>query len=88
MAAKDDGFLFRELDLIRVKGKLQPVAIYELIGCAAENSIYGTPDEVRNRLDLFQRAHELYRKRRWEDAQKSFHTILDRWPDDGPSRAY
>ena len=87
-AAKDDGFLFRELDLIRVKGKLQPVAIYELIGRAAENSIYGTPDEVRNRLDLFQRAHELYRKRRWEDAQKSFQTILDRWPDDGPSRAY
>ena len=36
MAAKDDGFLFRELHLIRVKGKLQPVAIYELIGRAAE----------------------------------------------------
>src|SRR6202795_4173210 len=87
-AAKDDGFVFRELDLIRVKGKLQPVAIYELIGRAAENSVYGTPDEVRNRLDLFQRAHELYRKRRWEDAQKSFQTILDKWPDDGPSRSY
>src|SRR5947207_2828280 len=87
-AAKDDGFLFRELDLIRVKGKLQPVAIYELIGRAAENSIYGTPDEVRNRLDLFQRAHELYRQRRWEAARQSFQTILDRWPDDGPSRAY
>jgi len=65
-AAKDDGYVFRELDLIRVKGKLQPVAIYELIGRAAENSVYGTPGEVRNRLDLFQRAHELYRKRRWE----------------------
>ena len=87
-AAKDDGYVFRELDLIRVKGKLQPVAIYELIGRAAENSVYGTPGEVRNRLDLFQRAHELYRKRRWEDAQKSFQTILDKWPDDGPSRAY
>src|SRR5256886_13903394 len=46
-AAKDDGFVFRELDLIRVKGKLQPVTIYELIGRAAENSIYGTPDEDR-----------------------------------------
>src|SRR5437773_2165433 len=87
-AAKDDGFVFRELDLIRVKGKLQPVAIYELIGGAAENSIYGTPDEVRSRLDLFEQAHELYRKRRWEDAQKSFQTTLDRWPEDGPSRAY
>ena len=31
-AARDMGFLFRELDLIRVKGKLQPVTIYELFG--------------------------------------------------------
>jgi adenylate cyclase len=87
-AAKDEGYVFRQLDLIRVKGKLQPVTIYELIGRTAENSVYGTPDEVRNRLELFQQAHELYRKRRWEDAQKSFQTILDKWPDDGPSRAY
>jgi adenylate cyclase len=87
-AAKDDGFVFRELDLIRVKGKLQPVAIHELIGRAAENSVYGTPDEVRTRLALFEQAHELYRMRRWEEAQKSFQTILDKWPDDGPSRAY
>jgi adenylate cyclase len=87
-ATKDEGFVFRELDLIRVKGKLQPVTIYELIGRAAENSVYGTPDEVRTRVDLFREAHELYRKRRWEDAQKSFQTILDKWPDDGPSRTY
>jgi adenylate cyclase len=87
-AVKDDGFVFRELDLIRVKGKLQPVTIYELIGRAAESSVYGTPDEVLRRLDLFHQAHELYRKRRWEDAQKFFQTILDKWPDDGPSRAY
>ncbi len=87
-AAKDDGFLFRELDLIRVKGKLQPVVIYELIGRATENSTYGTAEEVRQRLELFRQAHELYRKRRWEDAQKSFQIILDQWPDDGPSRTY
>jgi adenylate cyclase len=87
-SAKGDGFLFRQLDLIRVKGKLQPVAIYELIGRAAENSAYGTPDEVRQRVDFFQQAHELYRRRRWQDAQNSFQTILDKWPDDGPSRAY
>jgi adenylate cyclase len=87
-AAKDDSLVFRELDLIRVKGKFQPVTIYELIGRAAENSVYGTPEEVSQRVDLFRKAHELYRKRRWEDAQKSFQTILDKWPDDGPSRTY
>src|SRR6266404_5049921 len=87
-AVKDDGYVFRELDLIRVKGKLQPVAIYELIGRAAETSVYGTADEVGQRILLFQQAHELYRKRRWEDAQKSFQIILDKWPDDGPARTY
>ncbi len=87
-AAKDEGFVFRELDLIRVKGKLQPVTLYELIGRSAENSVYGTPEEVRARLDFFQQARELYQNRRWEDAQKSFQTSLDKWPDDGPSRTY
>src|SRR5258708_22791729 len=58
-AAKDDGYVFRELDLIRVKGKLRPVAIYELIGRTAENSVYGTAEEVSQRLDLFRQAHEL-----------------------------
>lgn len=87
-AAKDDGFVFRELDLIRVKGKLQPVIIYELIGRAGQPSIYGTPDEVRTRLELFKMARALYCQRNWADAQKSFQALLDKWPDDGPSRAY
>ncbi len=64
-ATKDDGFVFRELDLIRVKGKLQPVTIYELIGRAGQNSVYGTPEDVRARISLFQHARELYRKREW-----------------------
>ena len=87
-AAKDEGFVFRELDLIRVKGKLQPVTIYELIGRAGQNSVYGTPEDVRERITLFQQARELYRERQWAEAQKTFQTILDKWPDEGPSRTY
>jgi len=87
-AAQEDGFVFRELDLIRVKGKLQPVTIYELIGRAGESSIYGTTNEVGERLELFRLARALYSQRQWADAQKGFQAILDRWPDDGPSRAY
>jgi adenylate cyclase len=87
-ATKDDGFVFRELDLIRVKGKLQPVTIYELIGRTGQNSVYGTPEDVRARISLFQQARELYRKRRWAEAQKTFQIILDKWPDEGPSRTY
>jgi adenylate cyclase len=87
-AARDDGFVFRELDLIRVKGKLQPVTIYELIGRAGQNSVYGTPEEVHARITLFRQARELYRKRAWAEAQKTFQIILDKWPDEGPSRTY
>lgn len=87
-ATKDHGFLFRELDLIRVKGKLQPVILYELIGREGETSIYGAAEELRTRVDLFVQGRELYRKRQWEPAQKTFQSILDKWPDDGPSRTY
>jgi adenylate cyclase len=86
--AKDSGFVFRELDLIRVKGKLQPVMIYELIGRAGEDSVYGAPEEVCRRLKLFEKARAHYRQRQWQSAQNAFQAILDQWPDDGPSRAY
>ncbi|HYL86924.1 MAG TPA: adenylate/guanylate cyclase domain-containing protein [Candidatus Angelobacter sp.] len=87
-AASNDGFVFRELDLIRVKGKLQPVTIYELIGQAGQASVYGAPEEVRARLEHFQEARSLYCQRRWAEAQGCFQAILDKWPEDGPSRAY
>jgi len=87
-AVRNDGLLFRELDLIRVKGKLQPVSIYELIGRDGEASVYGGAEELRARLEHFERARALYSQRQWQAAQKAFQTILDKWPDDGPSRAY
>ena len=87
-AAKSDGFVFRELDLIRVKGKLQPVTIYELIGRSGTDSPYGGPEEVHGRLSLFAQARSLYCSRRWQEAQAQFQSLLDRWPEDGPSRTY
>jgi len=87
-AARNDGLLFRELDLIRVKGKLQPVGIYELIGREGEGSVYGSSEELRARLERFGCAHALYNQRHWRAAQEAFQAILDKWPDDGPSRAY
>ena len=87
-ATRDANFVYRELDLIRVKGKLQPVTIYELIGQRGETGLYGSMQEVQPRLDLYARGRELYCERRWEEAQQIFQTVLDRWPDDGPARTY
>jgi adenylate cyclase len=85
---KEDGFLFRELDIIRVKGKLQPVTIYELVGNLSELGHDPGYSELRQRLKDFAAARELYRKRDWEQAQHAFQEILNRTPDDGPSRMY
>lgn len=82
-AAKDAGFVFRELDLIRVKGKNQPVMIYELIGDAASLM----PDTM-TRLDRFREGRELYQQRRWSEAQTVFQAMIDQWPEDGAARAY
>ena len=87
-AAKDAGFLFRELDLIRVKGKLQPVKIYELFGDVAELQANGTLVDARVRLREFVEARKLYRERKWEEALNAFQKIVERWPGDGPSIVY
>jgi adenylate cyclase len=85
---KDNGFLFRELDIIRVKGKLQPVTIYELVGNLSELEQDPKFGELRQRLQDFAAALQLYRKRDWEQAQHAFQEILNRASDDGPSRMY
>ncbi len=82
-AAQDGDFIFRELDLIRVKGKLQPVTIYELAGRRSAQ----TP-EMRALFQKFAEGLALYRTRRWADAQRVFQGVLDDQPGDGPSRLY
>ncbi len=87
-AAKYAGFVFRELDLIRVKGKLQPVRIYELLARQADLSANGQAADVGERLRIFAQARAFYQKREWAGAQKTFQELLERWPEDGPSRMY
>ncbi len=63
---------FRELDLIRVKGKQQPVTIYEVL----EDGPY-LMDMIRN----FQKALYLYRERRFKEAGDIFNELYDRFND-------
>src|SRR5260221_8115849 len=82
-AVKDSHFVFRELDLIRVKGKLQPVTIYELVGRGSDASA-----ETGELLARFVAARTLFQSRRWQEAQQAFQSILETNPTDGPSRTY
>ena len=79
---RSDKLIFRELDLIRVKGKLQPVTIFEILsGEAAANS--GT-----ELVELFGRGREAYKHQDWRAAKTSFEEVLLRWPEDSPSRIF
>ena len=75
-------FVTRQLDLIRVKGKQQPVAIYELLGLASEQSIYA--DLLRE----FQEGLSVYRAGRWDAACEIFQSLAAQYPSDGPSRLF
>jgi adenylate cyclase len=83
---EDPLLIFRELDLIRVKGKLQPVTLYELLG--AQGTPEGDAPDLEEHLELFALGRACYRERRWQDAQIVFEKILERWPDDGPAHMY
>ncbi len=68
---KAPDYVFREIDLVRVKGKNEPVAIYEPLG---------QRDTVSNKtfdeLDLHQRALDAYRKQDWDKAIQLFRTLV------------
>lgn len=62
-----DDFIFRKLDRIVVKGKTQPVNVYELTALAEHVS-----EKLHERNKLFEEALELYFSRNWEAARSQF----------------
>lgn len=62
-----DDFIFRELDLIKVKGKDKPIRIFELVGRKGEADSK-TADAIKH----FSAGLELYRKAKWDAAIDEF----------------
>ncbi|HEY6953526.1 MAG TPA: CHASE2 domain-containing protein [Bacteroidota bacterium] len=54
----------RELDLIQVKGKTEPVKVYELLG---KTGMEQTENQKQS-LELYHEGLKLYRERKWEEA--------------------
>jgi adenylate cyclase len=77
-----DQVVARELDLIRVKGKMQPVKVYELIALAADSPKYG------DLLNRFAQGLEAYRHGQWKAAIEIFQELVRDYPQDGPSRVF
>ncbi len=75
-------FLLRELDRVQVKGRKQPVRIYELLGVADAT----LPEAQARMLGVYVNALAAYRGQHWDDADELFGQCLTLWPTDGPSR--
>jgi adenylate cyclase len=74
----------RELDLIRVIGKTEPVRVYELMGLAEK----GISDKTKQVIGLFKLGFENYLSQNWEMAIKYFRDVLRLEPLDGPAKHY
>jgi len=72
----------RELDLIRVKGKMKPVRIYELLALDDER------EKFRDLMERFHQGLENYRGGQWESATGIFEKLAEDYPDDKPSRVF
>jgi adenylate cyclase len=79
---KGDDFIFRELDLIRVKGKLQPVTIFEVL--SADVAANGGKELA----ELFGRGRDAYKLQDWPMAKSRFEEVLLRWPQDTPAQIF
>jgi len=78
---KDD-FFCRELDAVRVKGKVRPVKIFELVALRSD----GDP-----RIDIIQpfaQALGYYREQEWDRAEEKFREVLSKMPHDTVAQLY
>ena len=73
----------RELDEVRVKGRHEPVKIYEVMGKPGEVS------EITKKLrDRFAQGLAHYRKKAWDGAVEQFQQVLQLAPSDVPAQLY
>jgi adenylate cyclase len=81
VTAAGNGIVAREIDLVRVKGKFEPVGVYELLATHDD----GSWESV---LQLFAAGLEAYRARQWDEAETLFAQVQRDRGEDGPSRLY
>lgn len=73
----------REVDMLRVKGKLEPVVVYELLARKGE-----LPAGKRRVVSLYLEGLAAYKKRNFAAAKDRFQAALAADPSDGPSKVY
>jgi adenylate cyclase len=75
--------LRRELGRFRLKGKVQPIAVYELL-CRLDES----DERQRNGCAVFAEALASFRRKDWDAAIRKFNETNEIFGTDGPSSFY
>ena len=75
-------FFCRELDAVRVKGKVRPVKIFELM------ALRSNQDPRIDIIEVFAKALRHYREQEWDRAEEKFKEILNKIPEDVPAQLY
>ena len=78
----DGTFQLRELDQVRVKGRTQPVRIYELLAHAED----ALPEALQQTMQSYAAGLAAYRQQLWKDALEQFEHVREIRPDDQASR--
>jgi len=79
-----DQIFARELDLLRVMGKNEPVRVFELVGMKDS----GIPDKKKQILDIYREGYENYQMKNWQNAKNYFNQVLAIDRLDGPSKTF
>jgi adenylate cyclase len=79
--AVKDRFVMRKLDLLRVKGKLKPIAVFELLSEGAP-----TADQSAQ-IAGYEQALAAYQAQKWDEAESILNGLHARFPEDLPVAA-
>ena len=82
--AVEGSFQVRELDMIRVKGKLEPVRVYELL----EEKDIPLTEQRQKVVDLYADGLNYYKAKEWEKGLANFEEALIIDESDSPSKLY
>jgi len=78
-----DGFVWRQMDRVRVVGMQEPVRLYELLDEKTE-----VKAATLQAVEVFHRGQTLFEARQWDQAAEVFEETLRLVPGDGPAETF